>query len=344
MAASHKRFFLARSLALFSLFFALTSCSFDESPQALNHESLVETAQQLHRQGDDAGAADLYARLLTLSPDDNASRTALASILETHGQYTEAAHQYGQALAIDPDNADLFCDRGRVFIKLGKDEEARNDYEKALAQDPEDTHALNGLGIALDYLGQHSAAQNLYQRALNQDSHDLVSLNNLAHSFILSGGYSEAIHLLEPYVTDPKTPVTLRQNLVEAYALSGMDLDAARVARLDMSEADVKKNLAFYHEQRQKQGLVPKYRADLGIFGTEALAHSHAESIQTTFPHETEGLVMEIVPVLYSSGDIPHFDLGFLGFSQEPKLHDFCQKLHKSGFKCTTSTPSASSR
>ncbi|HBT42246.1 MAG TPA: hypothetical protein DEB21_09575, partial [Rhodospirillaceae bacterium] len=129
--------------------------------------------------------------------------------------------------------------------------EAEDAFTRAQAAAPRDHRPLNGLGIARDLAGDHAAAQALYRRglALAPDSPSLN--NNLGLSLALSGAYAEAIQVLGDAAKSPGAGPRARQNLALVYGLSG-DMDrAAKIGRLDLTEAQVRSNLKRYEALRK---------------------------------------------------------------------------------------------
>ena len=80
---------------------------------------------------------------------------------------------------------------------------------------------------------------------------DSLSLqNNLGLSLALGGKFDDAIKVLGDAAKSPNAGPRARQNLALVYGLSG-DMDrAAKIGRLDLSEAQVRSNLKRYEALR----------------------------------------------------------------------------------------------
>ena len=313
----------------------LSGCEMPMRPEGIDIQGMTQIADKLRAQGDDQAAVNFYQRALQRAPSDAHARKALAEILEAHGNLDEAARQYGEGLDHNPQNTDLMKGYARCLLKQGHLDAARDQYEHVLRNNDEDIKALNGLGVTLDQLGNHTAAQQTYQNALEVDADDVATLANLGHSYVMTGAYDQAIKLLEPHVSEKTSTAALRQNLAEAYGMEGMEVDAERVGRMDLNEHDVKYNLAYYRNQRARLALVPSLYADLGHFGTEALAQADADELARTFPRETEGLVIRVESGIKSSGATPTFSVTASGFARPDRLRSFCDHLKKADHVCT---------
>jgi Flp pilus assembly protein TadD len=329
-----KKPFIFHMLTAGALMVGLGACDMPMKPEGADVGGMTHIADQLHAQGDDSGAAEFYQRALQHNPNDTRARTALAQILETHGDTAAAAQQYQLALNAEPDSGELHRDLGRVDIKQGRYADAKDQYEKALQSDSGDDKALNGLGIALDYLGNHEAAQKTYKQVLDDKPDDLTALSNLGHSYVMVGAYSEAIALLEPHLHDKTATPALRQNLAEAYGMAGMDVDAERVAKMDLSPDQVRHNLEAYRARRAALSPEAKLYADLGSFPTEAMADARIEDVKANFADDAAGLIIATQPEVKTSGGTPSFTVRVSGFARAEKLRSFCEKLKKAELTC----------
>ncbi|MDX2027633.1 MAG: tetratricopeptide repeat protein [Alphaproteobacteria bacterium] len=311
----------------------LAACA-PEQPGNTTADGMSRIGDQLRARGDDAGAVDFYLRGLQRAPQDVQARKALGAILEKHGDNANAVEQYREGLKYAPDDADLLRSYGRVLIRLNQPAEARDAYAHALKSDSRDIKSLNGLGVSLDMLGQHDAAQKTYKEALDSKHDDLPTLNNLAHSYVLSGAYGEAIKLLEPHARNREATPALRQNLAEAYGMAGMEADAERMARMDLTSEQVKRNLAFYRKARARLTPGASLYADLGDFATQAIADANLEQIKTTYGKELEGLTLAVVPEIKSIGSTPRFVVRATGFAKSAQMRAFCDRLQKDKALC----------
>ncbi|WP_315756790.1 MULTISPECIES: tetratricopeptide repeat protein [unclassified Bradyrhizobium] len=143
-------------------------------------------------------------------------------------------------------------------IRKARSELARHQAEPALAiftsvltSDPENIPALNGLGVALDMLGRHDEAQTAYRQVLAIAPADMIASNNLGLSLTLTGRYADAMTVLRPIALGESASPRARQNLVIAMALSGDRDGAAKLARVDLREEDVKLNLEMLSAMRR---------------------------------------------------------------------------------------------
>ena len=118
-------------------------------------------------------------------------------------------------------------------------------YRTALSL-AEEADSYVGLGVALDMNGAHAPAQEVYLRAMDLEPDNPVLRNNLALSLAFDGRFDEAISYLSVLVDSALATVQHRQNLALVYGLAGRMREAARIARMDLDEESVQKNLAYY--------------------------------------------------------------------------------------------------
>ncbi len=296
---------------------------------------MVRLAQQMQRKGDNMGALDFYMRALQRDARNLEAYRGSAAILEQAGDLTGAAAQYREALGVAPRDGDLHRSLGRVLIAQRQFADARDEYTTALDIDSDDAKSQNGLGIALDHLGDHVGAQKRFKAALRRDSKNLATINNLAYAYIQDGKYGEAIKLLEPEQKNPKATPSLRQNLALAYGLSGMELDAARVARMDLPPSQVKDNLDFYKRRRAELAVSTTPYAEIGSFATEAMAAAEIARLQPHLDRAGADLKPVIEPEVALPGGTPRFTVRMLGCAKPSEVKTFCDYMTGHGLPCT---------
>ncbi len=199
--------------------------------------------------GDLATAAGLYRQAHSLDSDNVEHLIGLGNTLAKLGQFDEAAETFDLAVKSAPRNVDAKNGYGMALIALDRPEAALSQFEAALAQ-REDSRSLNGIGVAHDLMGDHTAAQAHYRTALVLEPANLTVRNNLALSLGVAGKYVEAIAILRRAITDPRAGMRHRLNLALVYGLSGQSAAAAEIARIDLDEESVMRNLAYYRTLR----------------------------------------------------------------------------------------------
>jgi Flp pilus assembly protein TadD len=219
--------------------------------EATNYASLIRVADAMRASGDPASAAGLYKRANTIKPMESEPLVKLGTVLLDLKSYNEAAAAFRSALANNPNEAEAMRGLGNALLSLDQPQVALKQLESALALEPNEARTYNSMGVVLDMIGDHGAAQARYRQGLALAGDSLVLRNNLGLSLALSGEYKDAIAMLRPFLSHPAANVRNRQNLALVYGLAG-DLDAAaRVARVDLDEAAVRSNLAYYSVLRE---------------------------------------------------------------------------------------------
>ena len=167
-------------------------------PDPLEHaEAQVVRGNELHRQGDAAGAIACYRAALAASPAYARAHFNLGVLLQAQGRADEAIAHYEAAIAADPSHAKAMVNWGNVLKDRGEIERAAALYERAAAADPRDGSPLNNLAsLALLYRGDPDAAAALYRRAIEVEG-NADGLNNLAAIESERGNEAEARALYE---------------------------------------------------------------------------------------------------------------------------------------------------
>lgn len=318
-----------------SLLLGLCACAPDieklsdpNSPSA----GMIRMAEKMTERSDNAGAVSFYQQALQNDPKSVVARSGLAALLEKMGNKEGAAAQYKEAVKLKPKDGELRRSYGRVLIVLDKPADARDQYEKALDRDSKDVKALNGLGVALDYLSEHEKAQKKYKEALELDPKNINTTNNLAYSYVLSGKPGEAIKLLEPYQKDPAATPALRQNLALAYGLKGMDIDAERVAKMDLPLSLVRANMDYYRRKRTEISVSKEPYAEAGSYSTEPMAKAQALKIKEL--DLDSGIKIKVEPEVSAPGGTPRFVVNIVAASKSVDLEKICKDLVKQDMPC----------
>jgi Flp pilus assembly protein TadD len=90
---------------------------------------------------------------------------------------------------------------------------------------------------------------------------------NLALSLALSGNYANAIAVLQPLAMSAAGSAPERQTLALIYGLNGNTAEAARLGRIDLDDASVEHNLAYFQSLRE---LSPEARRQAILSGGPA--------------------------------------------------------------------------
>jgi Flp pilus assembly protein TadD len=227
-----------------------------EAPQveSVDPAELLRIAQDLRAKGDVSGAAHFYAQAHQANPDDVSALIGLGDMLAALGDSIQAADAYGKATQLQPAQPDARLGLAKASIASHNPQVAATQFQAILSANAEDVRAYNGLGVAADMMGDHKAAQEHYRAGLAIDPQNISLLNNLGLSLALSGDHDNGIFMLEELAAAPGASPTTRQNLALAYGLAGRDEEAERVARVDLAEPEIRKNMAFIASHRNGGG------------------------------------------------------------------------------------------
>jgi Flp pilus assembly protein TadD len=201
--------------------------------------------------GDLANAVGVYRRAAEMAPQDPAPLIAAGDVLLKMGAVNEAIVSYNQALVRPGDTQGAQIGLAKAFLKTGKPELALAPLSKALEESPEDPRLLLLLGVTKDLAGQHWEAQSYYRNGLARAPGDPALTLDLALSLALTGDYPGAVAVLQPLAMGPTSSPRERQTLALIYGLRGNVAEAARLGRIDLDDATVEHNLAYYQTLRE---------------------------------------------------------------------------------------------
>ncbi len=170
-------------------------------------------------------ATDLYRRILTGSPEDTRTLTALGTALDKDGNWEGAESEYQKALVSDSQYADAHFDLAQLYFKHNSYAAAEQEYRSLLVEDPKDAAAHNGLGAVLLATNRIAEAQNEFQAAISFDPDSFDALYNLASIEASDKNYPQAIGLLQQALKQ-KNDADAHQLLGSIYIQSGRLGDA----------------------------------------------------------------------------------------------------------------------
>lgn len=222
-----------------------------------SYDSLMHIGDAARSGGDLVNALGVYRRAAQVDPLNPAPLAAAGDVLLAMGSVNDAIVSYNNALLRDQQYLPALIGLTKADLKTGKPALAMEPLSKAYAQSPDDPKVLLLLGVTKDLAGEHAEAQAWYRRGLGVTPGDRSLTVDLALSLALSGDYSSAIATLQPVAMAPNSSPQERQTLALIYGLSGRVAEAARLNRIDLDDASVEHNLAYYATLR---GLSPEAR------------------------------------------------------------------------------------
>lgn len=216
-----------------------------------SYAALMRIGEAAVAGGDFANALGVFRRAAEIQPGNPAPFVAIGDTLLATGQVNEAILAYNSALVRDAGDLSALRGLAKADLETGRPELALVPLAKAAAQSPDNPHLLVLRGVAEDWSGRHLQAQSDYRRGLTRAPGDAALTVDLALSLALSGDYPEAIAVLQPVAMAPAASAQERQSLALIYGLEGSVAEAARLGRIDLDEAAVEHNLAYYQTLRE---------------------------------------------------------------------------------------------
>ena len=145
----------------------------------LDSRSLLTQAMALHQSGNLAGAAQLYARILTVNPKHFDALHLLGVIAVQRKDFEQGLRYIDQAIAVNANYAVAFENRGSALKGLQRLEAAIHSYDRAIQLKPDYSQAYNARGILQHELEQYAAADESFRNAIRINPQYAQAHNNL---------------------------------------------------------------------------------------------------------------------------------------------------------------------
>ena len=216
----------------------------------------------------------LFARAVSVEPNNTLAHANLGSALLQSGRTTEAEQHLREALHLAGELADKMAGAhlalGMVLSNEQRYAEAILDYQKALARRPDDAKGHLLLGIALHRIGASDAAIAEFQTAASLRPDLVEAYNNLGMVYREEGKLDAAIQAYRSALSIQPAFADAHNNLAIALSLQNRPQDAIgefrRAIELDPRSAPFHANLGTQLEQLNKlDEAVGEYREALRL-------------------------------------------------------------------------------
>jgi Flp pilus assembly protein TadD len=220
----------------------LTGCGTSEA--LFSRRSLPQENVQMSP-SEAIAATQEWAATYAKKPDEPRNVLGYARALKALGSDDKALEVLKTAFRANPTNGDIASELGRLALEMHHLEIAKPALEMADQQAIRDWKTLSAQGTLRAKQGRYEQAQQYYLAALEIQPDAISVVNNLALSYMLDGKAQMAEDLLRKTVSSGHDDKRLRQNLALALGLQGKFAEARQYASADMSETDVKANIAY---------------------------------------------------------------------------------------------------
>jgi tetratricopeptide (TPR) repeat protein len=164
--------------------------------------SMLADAFRLQQQGDYAGAAAAYERVLGTGVDDPAVRSNLGAAYAALGRYDDAIDQYRRALARDEANVAIRRNLALAYYKTSRMQDAAREAEAVALAQPDNVAARLLLADCLFRLGQNGRVVDLLQPLAGRTSQDRAVSYLLGMALIGDGRMADAQAAIDRVLRD----------------------------------------------------------------------------------------------------------------------------------------------
>jgi Flp pilus assembly protein TadD len=217
----------------------------------INYPTIMRIGMAAKAGGDYGNAVSMFRRAAQVAPSESAPLVAAGDTLRDMGNVNEAIVAYRAALDRNSHYPLALEGLAKAYLGTARPEMAQAPLEIAYQDTPNNPRILLLMGVTADSTGDHVQAQADYAEGLKYQAGDPALTLDLALSLALSDQYDQAVLTLSPLANGPSSTARDRQTLALIYGLKGDRLSAQRYARMDLAEAAVEHNLAYYDTLRR---------------------------------------------------------------------------------------------
>jgi superkiller protein 3 len=182
-------------------------------------------------QGDSEAAIHAYARSVELDSSRITARFSLAEAYLETDRYDEALAVYqglveGNELLQDDDLAAAYAGLAETYNSLGRYDEAVGTAKLLLERFAEDPEGYYQLATAYDGLGRFDEAIENYQNAIDNDPLNADYYNDLADTFRKAKRYGDALEYAQQAIAMDPSLIVAYETLAQTYQAMGRPEDA----------------------------------------------------------------------------------------------------------------------
>ena len=156
----------------------------------------------------DSGATDSVA-------EASVKEFAIASLLNTKGEYRGAAERYRKLLTAQPGNAAIYYALSKAYVGLGVLDSARLYSEKSVLLNPGNEYYAGFLAALAHQMHDYGRASDLYRKLAVMEPGRVEPLYNLATEYISADQSEKALAVFQEILAlDPKNEAALVQSLL----------------------------------------------------------------------------------------------------------------------------------
>jgi Flp pilus assembly protein TadD len=222
-----------------------------DNASKINYPTIMRIGMAAKSGGDYANAVSMFRRAAQVAPSEAAPLVAAGDTLRDMGNANEAIVAYRAALDRNPHYPLALEGLAKAYLGTARPELAQAPLETAYQDTPNNPRILLLMGVTADSTGNHPQAQADYAEGLKYQAGDPALTLDLALSLALSEQYDQAVQTLSALANGPSSTPRERQTLALVYGLKGDRLSAQRYARMDLGEAAVEHNMAYYDTLRR---------------------------------------------------------------------------------------------
>lgn len=231
------------------LFLSLSACGSFKTTRIADIDARTGVAKNFAKYGHGDAAEKTLRGLRQDHRDRQELSLTMGKVYFEKGDHLSALGAYNKANDFQ-ESAEGWIGIGKVHLARNNADAALNAFQKAVKLAPHHPDAHNGIAVSKDLSGDHLEAQEIYDQLLVHYAGRKDIWNNYGLSLAFSGDYEKSKSIFKELLLSDWSTRKVRQNLAFVMMLESDWAGARRLARMDIKNSDVEKNIKFVRHTR----------------------------------------------------------------------------------------------
>lgn len=192
-----------------------------------DEDELYDAAAAAYRSKNYKLSAQLYEKVVELSPKHKNAWTYLGQAYMEQSQFEKAESAFKKQVEMNPYDEVVYNDLGLLYERMHRYDESAQQFRKQIEVNPLDQYAHRNLGLMLSRRHKYDEAIPELEQALSIESDNVFVQQQLGDAYLKTGKTEKALETFDKVVKASPTPI-MWNNVAYALAEQKVSLDRAQ--------------------------------------------------------------------------------------------------------------------